>query len=391
MKAARIQLYGQKFDRVFSKITKLAVIAGVSGLLSLVPLGVAHAGSPGSIDSWTTEPNGLPQAQNQFAAVVENGYVYSLGGSTSGSGSAVFYASLNSDGSVGTWTTSPNSLPQNNFRLTSTAYNNHIYAIAGRNGPALDTIYSAPVSPTDGSVGAWTTETNHLPAGLYYLNSFVYNGYLYVLGGDNNSNAVDTVYSAPLNSDGSVGTWTLSPNALPEQMEQAAVVTYDDYAYLIGGWTYADGSLDSVYSAPLGADGAIGIWTASPNSLPQAVSAASFTEFNGYVFIAGGDHYDGSDHILNTVYSAPLSSDGSIGTWTTSANTLPQALQFPASVSYNGVMYVLGGTIGGFGFVNTVYSTRLTGNPVSPSPSPGGTNSTGQHGCGHERRRSRCP
>ena len=93
-------------------------------------------------------------------------------------------------------------------------YNGYIYELGGGNS-SIDqsTVYYAPLN-SNGSVGAWTS-TTALPQALQSATSVVYNGYIYELGGNNSGPYQSTVYYAPLNSNGSVGTWT-STTALPQ-------------------------------------------------------------------------------------------------------------------------------------------------------------------------------
>jgi N-acetylneuraminic acid mutarotase len=160
-------------------------------------------------------------------------------------------------------------------------------------------VYSAPLNP-DGSVGAWTTESNALPQVRSDFNSVVFNGHVYAIGGFDGNNEVATVYSAQLNPDGSVGTWTNETNALPQSLAGATSVVYNGHVYIMGG---ADnfGLVSPVYSAPLNPDGSVGAWTTESSSLPQALFVATSVAYNGYVYVMGG--YNGTS-ILDAVYSA---------------------------------------------------------------------------------------
>lgn len=110
---------------------------------------------------------------------------------------------------------------------------------------------SAMAAAAIGSVGSWTTSSNALPQGIYAATSVTSNGYVYVMGGQgSNYNFLSTVYSAKLNSDGSVGSWTTSSTALPQALTTATSATSNGYVYVMGG-TDGNNALDTVYSAPL--------------------------------------------------------------------------------------------------------------------------------------------
>ncbi len=307
------------------------------------------------IPPWTTSTSTLPQALNEATSVTYNGYVYVMGGMNNSGNSSfntVYYAPLNSNGSVGSWTTSTNTLPQALGGATSVTYNGYVYVMGGDNGSytGQNTVYYAPLN-SNGSVGSWTTSTSTLPQGLYGATSVIYNGYVYVMGGEVSGSYLNTVYYAPLNSNGSVGSWTTSTSTLPQGLYGATSVTYNGYVYVMGGDNNNGSYLNTAYYAPLNTNGSVGSWTISSNTLPQALSGATSVTYNGYVYVMGG-YYNGN---LNTVYYAPLNSNGSVGSWTTSTSTLPQGLNEATSVTYNGYVYVMGGWSDG------VYYTLLPG------------------------------
>ena len=233
-----------------------------------------------------------------------------------------------------------------------------------------------------GSVGTWTTEANALPAPVSGASSVFYNGHVYIMGGNNYSTNVDTflntVYSAPLNANGSVGTWTTEANALPVYPEGATAITYNGYIYIMGG-NYSAGVHSTVYSAPLNANGSVGTWTTEANALPTGLWNASAVVSSGHVYVMGGNN---GTNAVSTVYSAPLNANGSVGTWTTEANALPASFNAANSVANNGFIYVIGGT-DGYSFYSTVYSALIasqssggstTSNTVLGVPDTGSSN-----------------
>jgi hypothetical protein len=74
----------------------------------------------------------------------------------------------------------------------------------------------ASVDPTAGTVGPWQALTSPLPQQLVGMSATVYNGFLYVAGGlTTGALPSAAVFSAPINADGTLGTWTTATNALP--------------------------------------------------------------------------------------------------------------------------------------------------------------------------------
>ena len=105
-----------------------------------------------------------------------------MGGLAAGTATAsVYYAQLNTNGTIGTWTATT-ALPTVNYAATSAAYNGYIYEIGGYNGSTYyNTVYYAPIN-ANGTIGAWTASTP-IPAASDVATSIVYNGYLYEIGG----------------------------------------------------------------------------------------------------------------------------------------------------------------------------------------------------------------
>jgi len=338
-------------SKLFRGIFNTAVIGIMSLLVSSAFTMTAFAASPGDVGTWAdTTP--IPQSLSETSSVTYNGHAFVIGGNNGISDvDTVYSAPLNPNGTVGTWvTTTP--LPQNLSNSTSVVYNGYVYVIGGY----LDTVYSAPLN-LDGTIGAWTTSVTTLPKTIGQATSITYNGYIYVMGGYdiNTGTTQDTVYSASI-SDGVVDTWAASPNSLPQELRFASAITYNDYAYVIGGESNS-GNSDIVYSALLGSNGTVGAWTASDHTLPKELSDHNAVSYNGYVYVMGGVGNSGGS---NAVYSAPLGASGDIGTWVTSSNTLPQAMRYASAITYNGYVYNIGGN-GSTGNINNVYYAQLTG------------------------------
>ncbi|MBI5456890.1 hypothetical protein HY969_04075, partial [Candidatus Kaiserbacteria bacterium] len=201
----------------------------------------AKLNSDGSVGAWSTNTNALPAISSRQSSVVANGYVYVIGGYNTGAAtvtSTVSYAKLNSDGSVGAWTTDfTKALPVSRYSHSSVVANGYVYAIGGvSSGTVQSTVYYAKLN-SDGSVGAWTTNTNALTEARTYHSSVVANGNVYVMGGQNPGFVADqsTVYYAKLNSDGSVGAWSTNTNALPDIRSYSSAAVANGYVYMLGG------------------------------------------------------------------------------------------------------------------------------------------------------------
>ncbi len=210
-------------------------------------------------------------------------------------------------------------------------------------------------------------------------------------GGFNILNST-TVLSNTLNADGTVGAnWTaIIANPLPLPRAHHAMAEADDsnslvpvgkrYVYVIGGqqlFTDTPGGTNTVYVASVDATtGVVGPWTALSHTLPQQLLGLSATVHNGFLYVAGGLTTDGNPS--PAVYSARINSDGTLGTWTTSTNSLPAATAFGGMIAFGGHIYWIDGdqvpsvapNSQTTGVTNVYYATAIRGvvGPWNPNP-----------------------
>ena len=195
------------------------------------------------------------------------------------------------------------------------------------------------------------------------------------MGGYNNSvGYYSTAYSAQINSNGTVGTWQTT-TALPQGLHDATSVEYNGYVYVMGGVNGSNNTVSTVYYAPINANGTVGTWNTAP-ALPQGVNSATSVEYNGYVYEMGG--VNNANSYLSTVYYAPLNPNGTVGTWSTSSNSLPLPTTAAASAQSNNYIYVMGGVAQSGGSITrttSVYYASIALPPNTPA-SLGPTTST---------------
>ena len=301
--------------------------------------------SGGSLKSWNSTSS-LPQALFRSASVTYNGYVYVLGGDNDSgvAQSTVYYAQLSNNG-IGSWNSAPN-LPQGLFATTADTYDGFLYAIGGAsssvyfaqinsNGSLVSTLTSCPGGGTLTN-GTWCTTSYPMTSAVTYASSAVYNGYIYLMGGCTSTCPLNSVYYAPINADGSIGTWQTTA-VLPTAINSFAVA-YNGYLYLVGGYT-ASGLSNYAYYAPINANGSLGNWVRSAYTLPQAMDQLSVMVYDGYLYALGGTNGSGPQ---STSYYAPIYSNGSTGSWNSTSN-LAVASAGQNAVVYNGYIYLFGG------------------------------------------------
>lgn len=290
------------------------------------------------------------------AAVAYNGKLYVVGGCTAYTAgvctnnlSSVEYDTINADGSLGASWTSVNGLPSGRSLEQAVAYNGNIYVIGGRvssSQSTSNTVWYAPVTAT-GSLGSWVdNSSNYLPSGAdrnsfgaaisqVYKGGGVYASYLYVAGGVTSSGTYrNDVYYAPINSDGTIGTWgtTISFNT---PRDAFSMIAYNGMLYVVGGY---DGSAktDIQYAAVNASDGSLSGWNYT-SDVDRGMNARQVVAANGYIYFIG-DEGSGTQ-----IKYASINANGTIGALQGSANGLTAAHPHGAAVMASGVIYVVGG------------------------------------------------
>lgn len=201
------------------------------------------------------------------------------------------------------------------------------------------------------ALGGWTTHTV-LPVTSHQSHAVVTKGRVYLLGGRTTTNSVATIYTAPVDAAGVIGTWVSAGN-LPAAIASGQVVLTKNRIYLLGGMVNAT-YVASVYTAPIDATGVIGAWT-TVAALPAAVAQAQSLVTRTRVYLFGGRNATAS---VNVVYSAPIDSAGVIGTWTTDL-ALPGILSGSELIATKNRVYLLGG------IATSVYSSAVYTAPIN--------------------------
>lgn len=352
-----------------SKVTYAGLFA-VVGYMFTTPTSPLGSGQPwkqqydinptqsADITGWTTGTT-LPVTLAYAQAVVTKNRVYLLGGFTGvTTNAAVYTAVINSDGTLGTWGTSTN-LPGPLYGCHVFVTKNRVYLVGGQtNSGLVATVYTAPIN-TDGTFGTWATGTS-LPGTVYYSQPLVTKDRVYLLGGYINGAASSTVYTAPINTDGTIGSW-VTGTSLPGTLYLGQMAVTKNRVYLLGG--LINGAVSStVYTAPINTDGTLGTWTTG-TSLPGIIYQAQVLVTRSKVYMIGG-YINGV--AAATGYSAPINADGTIGTWTT-GTTLPASVYVSQVVAVKNRIHLIGGASAGY-YSNVVYTAAITGSLSDYSP-----------------------
>jgi hypothetical protein len=313
-----------------------------------------------STDDGTSEVGGFATERMQFVAKAYNGYVYVMGGSTSGGVvNTVEYAPLNANGTVGSWTLA-NSFTTGRREFSGEIYGNYMYILGGWDGSGnyYNDVQYAPIN-SNGTLGTWNSAGTGFTLGREGVSSAVSDGYLYVVGGWDGVIDHDDVQYAPINSNGTLGTWNTAVSYSVARSNQESLA-YAGNLYVIGGSGSSRRNDVQYASINSGGPGTAGAWHYTHNSTDDGTTFVSgFTNgrhghvsvaYNGYLYVLGG--YNGTTR-YNDVQYAPINSNGTIGAWHYTHNSTDDGTTFVSGFTtgrydfsaevYNGYVYIIGG------------------------------------------------
>jgi hypothetical protein len=296
---------------------------------------VINNGGPGTAGSWGTTAT-FTTARDSAATVAYNGYMYMLGGyDRTTNYNDVQYAPIRADGTLGTW--QPTASFSNARRShTAVAYNGYMYILGGydNTGTYLNDVQYAPIA-ANGTLGTWQPTASFTTIRSGHV-SVAYNGYIYVMGGHNGGTRYNDVQYAPLNANGTVGTWQTT-NSFTSPRNAFGGVAYDGYMYIGGGFGSGNYYNDVQY-APINANGTLGAWNYAADFVNARQNTNMFV-YNGYLYLTGGN--DASVY-YNDVQVAAIDATGAVESWTPTTSFATARLGM-GSLAYNGYMYILGG------------------------------------------------
>jgi hypothetical protein len=290
--------------------------------------------------TWTTTTS-LPTPLTGLRAVAvqssnTSAFVVVAGGfSGTANVNTVLTNTLAQDGTLGaTWTTSTNPLPTTlahfgmvevNAENSLVPVNSHfIYVIGGQVDSSdtpggTNTVYMASVDPATGNVGTWKTLPT-LPDSLSGTAVTIHNGYIYVVGGlTPNQTPTTDVFSAAVNSDGTLGSWIKSTNSFTMAVAFATAFGFGGNLYVLNG--DPNGSSDPNQQTTVGLpdvrfatanNGVVGPWTLTNTTIKKRKNQNTWVAF-GQV-IDGEGIYDGTPGSQELERSS-INSDGTLASW----------------------------------------------------------------------------
>lgn len=237
-----------------------------------------------------------------------------------------------------------NALRFNSESAASLVTKNRVYLIGGHTEyvelvgfSSTNRIESAIVNE-DGSLGTWE-HYGYLPYALSCSKAIVTKNRVYLIGGEKDNNiTVNNVLSAPIDSNGLIGTWTES-YPLPMPLKYVQTVVTNSRVYVFGGLDLGGYDSTNFLQAIVNEDGSLEAWTEEIQEVTQCHSSAVM---NNRVYVLGGMNFEGS-WIGKVIYAAPIDENGTIGSWTL-IDTIPHTVHGMQIYVSNQRLYLMCGS-----------------------------------------------
>jgi hypothetical protein len=321
--------------------------------------------------AWVQSTNVMPTGRRRAAAFGYNGYIYVVGGydGTSGSGvlADIVFIKVNvSDGSLGSasegFKESAVTINQR-WGLSVPVSNSFAYVIGGCSVGAspgscttrTDVIQTFQIYNNDsGAPANYSTSANTYAASPNRIgvSSAIMNGYIYAAGGcvstTDCTTASNDVSYAPIDANGTVGTWASTTGSLPDVRAWGKLEAAGGALYYMGGQssTATDRRSEVYYATP--ASGNVTTWSTASSGLPSGRTNFGSTVWNNRLYVIGGEGTGTGctgSNVCNTVYASPqLNAGGNItSAWSTSSMPINVARSGLTAVAYANNLYIFGG------------------------------------------------
>ena len=302
-------------------------------------------GTDGNILAWTPVTP-MPKPRELHASVIRNNFLYIIGGNEFpySPKTTVFMTHLLPDGTLDTWNSLPG-LPQPLMGHSAVVVGDFIYVLGGQDGSMnrKATVYMARIDYATGGISPWETTTS-LPTGLALSGAIAWKDRIYLVGGIDGTGTIrQSVFYSTVSTNGSLGPWQVA-DVLPQGLITAGVSVKSGLIFVTGGMNTSFTTNSSVFTIPINADGSVST-TNFYGYLPQPFRAgASVIHFKKRLYVIGGQGDSSVDSYKNVFYSQPLETINTypLTSWDTT-QTIPTALYQLGFGAINDYVYVVGG------------------------------------------------
>jgi hypothetical protein len=216
---------------------------------------------------------------------------------------------------------------------------NRVYIVGGYGDiggvfSVKDNTFTAVIN-TDGTLGTWSAGPS-LALPMSESQAFTTKNHAHMVSGITTGNAYTLqTNTAEINADGTITAWTIG-QPIPANRMYSSVIVTKDKVFLLGGW---DGTfMSSSIVAAINEDGTLGTWGAGP-AIPVGLMRSQAVSAGDFIYLLGGQNASGTSAV---VQKAPIDVNGDIGTWTTS-ETLNTVRKNACSVITGNKIHLFGG------------------------------------------------
>lgn len=235
------------------------------------------------------------------------------------------------------------------------ADNDTLYLIGGVDGKDfLNTTEYAKIQK-DGSLGPWQPGPN-LNEARGFIDAIIHDGSIYVVGGGNGPNGhnlLRTAERAHILPDGNLGPWGTEKNQMVVPRRCSKIIATKTSIFSFGG--FGGTLLDSVEHADFLPDGSLGEWQLEKKTMLMPRYVNGVKKWGASAYVIGGHDQDKGVGITDVEWS-PLGTEDKRNWKTTSS--LQTGRYGLSTVAHGDYMYALGG-LTGLEFLDSVEKSKV--------------------------------
>jgi N-acetylneuraminic acid mutarotase len=243
----------------------------------------AEVDNIGNIGAWNTDVNTLPSNFAASNAIITKSRVYLIGGAITWHTptATVYYSDIDANGHLGVWNTGGN-LPDTLSSGGVVIIKDRVYYISGKNVPSNSATPNIQYADIDanGHLGVWSLyPSSTVYSRMFFTQAVRTKSRVYLIGGYSPSGASNIVQYTEIDANGDLGIWNNDTNTLPGVVYGHQVVIMKNVVYLLAGHNGAS-YLTSIYYAPIDENGVIGSWSVDSNNIGISTNAPSIITSN---------------------------------------------------------------------------------------------------------------